>query len=209
MGKVRITKDNNVSERKPSLKGYDNNSIVNKYKNLGLINVLNEDKGGFLKNIRALRSKQYLILLAEASNEGKRAFCSGNTISSGLTSKTTQGRKLITLLRQKGSHPMLQKSVKEESNIGTINYDKISDLIFEKIKYKKLGGVRITVNGRLTKRYRADRAIHKVKYRGGLKNIDASFKGLSETMYRGYMHSNVIKGFAYNKRRIGQYGVTG
>lgn len=208
LGNVRISQDNNVVERRPYLKGYDNNSFVNKYKNLGLINVLNEDKGGFLKNIRALRSKQYLILLAQASNVGNS---SAALRSRGLTSKSkaTQWRKLITLLRQKRSHPMLQKSVRKESNIGTINYDKISNEIFNKIQYKKLGGVRIQVNGRLTKRYRADRSVHKVKWVGGLKNIDASFKGISDKMYRGYMHSNVLHSFCAGKRRIGQYGVSG
>jgi hypothetical protein len=208
LGNVRITQDNNVVERRPFLKGYDNNSFVNKYKNLGLINVLNEDKGGFLKNIRALRSKQYLILLAQASNVGNS---SAALRSRGLTSKSkaTQWRKLITLLRQNGSHSMLQKSVSKESNIGTLNYDKISELIFKKIKYKKLGGIRILVKGRLTKRYRADRSVYRLKYTGGLKNIDASYKGISDKMYRGYMHSNIIHGFSAGKRRIGQYGVSG
>ena len=42
-----------------------------------------------------------------------------------------------------------------------------------------MGGIRLEVKGRLTKRYRADRALFKVRWKGGLKNIDSSYKGLS------------------------------
>lgn len=37
------------------------------------------------------------------------------------------------------------------------------DLIFNSIKYKNMGGIRMEVRGRLTKRYRADRAVYKLK----------------------------------------------
>lgn len=43
------------------------------------------------------------------------------------------------------------------------DYSNISDLIFDSIKYKKLGGVRLEVRGRLTRRYRADRSVFKIK----------------------------------------------
>ena len=45
-----------------------------------------------------------------------------------------------------------------------------------------MGGIRLEVKGRLTKRYRADRSVFKVKWKGGLKNIDSSFKGLSSVI---------------------------
>jgi hypothetical protein len=38
----------------------------------------------------------------------------------------------------------------------------ISNIIFNNIKYKNMGGMRLEVSGRLTKRYRADRAIYKL-----------------------------------------------
>jgi hypothetical protein len=40
---------------------------------------------------------------------------------------------------------------------------RLSDLVFNKIKYKKLAGVRVQVKGRLTKRYRADRAVKRLR----------------------------------------------
>jgi hypothetical protein len=43
------------------------------------------------------------------------------------------------------------------------DYSKIYEIIFNSINYKNLSGVRLEVRGRLTKRYRADRALFKVK----------------------------------------------
>lgn len=87
------------------------------------------------------------------------------------------------------------------------NEDSIRDIILDNIKYKSLGGVRLRVKGRLTRRYRADRAVFKMKWKGGLKNIDSAFKGLSTVTYRGFMDSNVEKSSSFSKRRIGAFGV--
>jgi hypothetical protein len=35
--------------------------------------------------------------------------------------------------------------------------------IFNSIKYKNMGGIRLEIKGRLTRRYRADRAVYKLK----------------------------------------------
>jgi hypothetical protein len=43
------------------------------------------------------------------------------------------------------------------------DFGKIYEIIFNSIKYKNMGGIRLEVKGRLTKRYRADRALFKVK----------------------------------------------
>jgi hypothetical protein len=40
---------------------------------------------------------------------------------------------------------------------------KIRDIILENINYKNMGGARLIVKGRLTRRYRADRAVYKLK----------------------------------------------
>ena len=42
-------------------------------------------------------------------------------------------------------------------------YLKIRDIILDNIKYKNMGGARLRVKGRLTRRYRADRAVYKLK----------------------------------------------
>lgn len=88
-------------------------------------------------------------------------------------------------------------------------YEKIYENIFNSIKYKNMGGIRLEVKGRLTKRYRADRAIFKVKWKGGLKNIDSSYKGLSTVNMRGYIRPNLEYSMFTSKRRIGAFAVKG
>ena len=97
-------------------------------------------------------------------------------------------------------------------NINISNNDKKNNIfkfLFNSINYKNLGGVRIKVSGRLTKRYRADRAIRTLKWKGGLKNIDSSFKGLSTVTFRGNTHSNLSYSWFKSKRRIGSFAVKG
>jgi len=82
-------------------------------------------------------------------------------------------------------------------------------IIFNSIKYKNIRGVKLEVRGRLTKRYRADRAIFNVRINGGLDNIDSSFKGFSTVMFRGYTNSNVEYSLSSSKRRIGSFAIKG
>jgi hypothetical protein len=81
--------------------------------------------------------------------------------------------------------------------------------IFNYIKYKNIGGIRLEIKGRLTKRYRADRSLYNVKLKGGLKNIDSSYKGLSTVNFRGYINSNIEYSIKAAKRRIGAFAVKG
>ncbi len=81
--------------------------------------------------------------------------------------------------------------------------------IFNSIKYKNLRGIRLEIKGRLTWRYRADRAVYKVLWKGGLKNIDSSFKGLSAVSFRGFINSNVEYSIRTSRRRIGAFAVKG
>lgn len=89
------------------------------------------------------------------------------------------------------------------------DYASISNIIFNSIKYKNMGGLRLEVKGRLTKRYRADRSIFKLNWKGGLKNIDSSYKGLSTVTYRGYYKPNISYSVSNSKRRIGAFAVKG
>jgi hypothetical protein len=89
------------------------------------------------------------------------------------------------------------------------DFGKIYDIIFNSIKYKNMGGIRLEIKGRLTKRYRAERALFKVKWKGGLKNIDSSYKGLSTVNLRGFIKPNVEYSIYTSKRRIGAFAVKG
>lgn len=96
-----------------------------------------------------------------------------------------------------------------KSNIYFNYFKKIHNTIFNSIEYKKLNGIKLEVSGRLTRRYRADRAIGSLKWKGGLKNIDSSFKGLSTVQYKGNRHSNISYSLSKSKRRIGSFAVKG
>jgi hypothetical protein len=89
------------------------------------------------------------------------------------------------------------------------DYFWIYEIIFNSINYKNMGGLRLEVKGRLTKRYRADRARFNVRWKGGLKNIDSSFKGLSSVNYRGYQKANIDYSILTSKRKIGAFAVKG
>lgn len=81
--------------------------------------------------------------------------------------------------------------------------------VLKTLKHLKLAGVRIEAKGRLTKRFTASRSVFKMKYKGGLKNVDSSFKGIPAVMLRGIVKSNVQYSFLSGKNRIGAYGVKG
>lgn len=103
------------------------------------------------------------------------------------------------------------------NNIHNTTTDKINDtdnkkihnLIYNSIGYKNMGGIRLEVKGRLTKRYRADRSIYSLKWKGGLKNVDSSFKRLSSVLFRGNSKSNTTYTLSKSKRRIGAFAVKG
>lgn len=87
--------------------------------------------------------------------------------------------------------------------------EEIHKIIYNSIGYKNLGGIRLEVKGRLTKRYRADRSIYSLRWKGGLKNEYSSFKGLRSVFFRGNSNSNVSYSIYSTKRRIGAYAVKG
>jgi hypothetical protein len=96
------------------------------------------------------------------------------------------------------------------SNIKLNNdYVNISNLIFNSIKHKNMGGIRLQVKGRLTKRPTAARSSYKLKWKGGLKDIDSSYKRISTVNYRGLSKSNLIYSISNSKRPVGAFAVKG
>lgn len=81
--------------------------------------------------------------------------------------------------------------------------------ILNSLKHLNMRGIRVEAKGRLTRRFTASRSVFKMKWKGGLKNVDSSFKGLSAIMLRGHVKSNVQYTFINSKNRIGAYGVKG
>ena len=89
------------------------------------------------------------------------------------------------------------------SNTGLVNY------VLNKLRYKTMAGVRLEARGRLTKRFTASRSVFKIKWKGSLKNIDSSYKGLSSVILKGYHKSNTQYSIVNSKTRNGAFGVKG
>lgn len=85
----------------------------------------------------------------------------------------------------------------------------INNYVLKNLKHLKLSGVRVEAKGRLTRRFTAQRSVFKLKYKGGLKNVDSSFRNLSAVMLRGIVKSNVQYSAISSKNRVGAYGVKG
>jgi len=85
----------------------------------------------------------------------------------------------------------------------------VEKFLFNNLKHKAIGGVRLEAKGRLTRRFTASRSVFKVKWKGNLKNIDSSYKGLSTVMLRGHAKSNVQYTNVNSKNRNGSFGIKG
>lgn len=95
------------------------------------------------------------------------------------------------------------KKFYQKSSISLINY------VLTSLKHNELRGIRVEAKGRLTRRFTASRSIFKMKWKGGLKNTDSSFKGLSTIMLRGIKKSNVEFSIMNSKNRNGAFAIKG
>jgi len=82
-------------------------------------------------------------------------------------------------------------------------------LVLDSLKYKTMAGVRLEAKGRLTKRFTASRSVFKVRWKGNLKNIDSSYRGLSSVILRGHVKPNVQYSVVNSKNRNGSFGLKG
>ena len=104
------------------------------------------------------------------------------------------------------------KADKLEINTNSSNDKKsvsLRNYVFKYLKHFKLAGVRLEAKGRVSRRFTASRSVFKLYWKGGLKNVDSSFKGLSTVMLRGDAKSNVQYSMLKSKYRIGAFGIKG
>lgn len=133
----------------------------------------------------------------------------------------------LTLLDKKYKQKYLQNVKLNKSNcVVNINKDILENFIFKNhsyntyykyknnitnimnfIKYKYINGIRVEMAGRLTRRHTAERSISNLKYKGNIRDIDSSYKGLSTTVIRGYARSNVQYNLSKSKLRTGSFGI--
>ncbi len=99
------------------------------------------------------------------------------------------------------NHQNLENFINKVHNTTNKNIHKE---IFNSIQYKNIEGIRIETNGRLTKRYRADRAVHYRKWKGGLQKTS-----LNSTLFRGNVNPNISYSIVNNTRRVGSFAIRG
>jgi hypothetical protein len=88
-------------------------------------------------------------------------------------------------------------------------YIYLEDYVLSNLKHRKMAGIKIEAKGRLTRRFTASRSVFKMKWKGGLRNVDSSFRGLSAVMLRGHVKSNIQYSLLNSKNRNGAFGVKG
>ena len=87
--------------------------------------------------------------------------------------------------------------------------DTTYNTVYNNINYKNIGGIMLELSGRLTKRYRADRARHFLRKKGGFRNNASSYKQWSNILMRGNTIANQSYSLNKSKRRIGSFAVKG
>jgi hypothetical protein len=96
-------------------------------------------------------------------------------------------------------------NMKKKEEIGKeIEYN-----ILNSISNKSISGIRLEATGRLSRRFTAAKSIFKFKYKGSLKNIHSSYKGLSSVILRGHAKSNIQYTNINSKTRNGSFGIKG
>jgi hypothetical protein len=130
---TKLPKVNTIKERTFIKDNSKSNLFTNRYKDLKVISNINND-----------------IDYSHFSLEGKAKLGDKNNFNS-----------LINTIHKGASSPLYGE---DQLICGTADENNtIHPFIFNSIKYKNLGGMRLKLNGRLTKRYRADRAVHKLR----------------------------------------------
>jgi uncharacterized protein with ParB-like and HNH nuclease domain len=85
----------------------------------------------------------------------------------------------------------------------------LKNFILRSLKHIDMAGIRIEAKGRLTRRFTASKSVFKMKWKGGLKNVDSSFRGLSAVLLRGHVKSNIQYSAQQSKNRNGAFGIKG
>jgi len=98
------------------------------------------------------------------------------------------------------------KKNKYTKNLNSIS---IENKIFNNINYKNMGGIKLEVKGRISRRLTAQKTLYKLRLKGGLRNIDSSFKGLSSVLLKGYSNPNTTYSIFKSKRPVGAFAIKG
>jgi hypothetical protein len=102
----------------------------------------------------------------------------------------------------------LKTEVKIKDEIRNIPLS-LQEYVLTSLKHIQLYGLRVEAKGRLTRRFTASRSVFKMKWKGGIKNVDSSFGKISTIMLRGTKKSNLQYSIVNSKNRNGAFAVKG
>ena len=165
------------------------------------------------------RSNKLLRVLKTSLNMIKLPFINKLSVSNNLNK--IKYDKTLSLNNIQNLNALLQIFVKKYKNENVFDKllqdifpffskkEDIQNVVLNCIKHKYISGVRLEATGRLTRRLTAARSIFKLKYKGSLKNIDSSYKGLSSVLLRGHVKSNIQYTNINSKTRNGSFGIKG
>ena len=175
-------------------------------------------KNWFMLGLNSLVSKIYNKKVEFNIVNLKSLHLNSDIFSSAITLKLENRKnRLLRVLKQAlklVKMPSFKKSYLFEKLLDNGQLSHLSLNGYEKnvlnyIKHKSISGVRLEASGRLTRRLTASRSIFKFRYKGGLKNIDSSYKGLSSVMLRGHVKSNLQHTYLKSKVSNGAFGLKG
>lgn len=226
LNKAKLPRVNRIQEKGRLVKNVNYNLIENKYRTLDLKNILSHklDLDQLLNNTYLNYVKDHFQPSVSGSGDTDNKFYPLNL------TKDISPHQIFDLIfsekeKLENGNLFFWDSFKRSSYLddcwkswyskldyytkSSSLYYVLYNLIFNSIKYKNMGGIRMEVKGRLTPRYRADRSVFKLKWKGGLKNIDSSYKGLPVRKNRGHINPNVGYSIFTSKRRVGAFAVKG
>jgi hypothetical protein len=198
VGLIKIPKANHIIQKSRVIdkSSYLENRILNCRINSRLINTNSKDQD--------LLSQLLLNIIPMYPTQGNVNNNNKNYLTSDNNLQYNDKLKNKGLFKQKTGYGT------DEAQFFLENTEKTQkDIILKNIKYKVFKGLNFEIGGRLTRRFTAERAVFKFKWKGGLQNLDASYKGLSTVVLRGLLKPNINYALTTSKVRNGAFGVKG
>jgi len=180
LGMVKIPLRNRFTEK---IVNQDERVFLNKVQNMNLLS-------SATNSLPAAKNLNVLAGQSQASDNQKNA-------------KDSLTNLLLGIFSTSNGLPFFINSEKDKSQ------ETIEQFFFNNLKHKAIGGIRLEAKGRLTRRFTASRSVFKVRWKGSLKNIDSSYRGLSAVMLRGHVKSNLQYTMTNSKTRNGSFGLKG
>lgn len=166
------------------------------------VNRIREKYGKTNDNRLWLNQVKNLRILADSTSQNKDALNQLLLNIFPLTSSLTTDVEGNDKLAKKGA-------MVDNQLLDTKTSNSVESFVINSLKFKTMAGARLEARGRLTRRFTASRSVFKIKWKGSLKNIDSSYKGLSSVILRGHVKSNVQYSIVNSKTRNGAFGLKG